>query len=105
MTPSMVRVAIAKILQGGQGERCEGSLAVEGPLEIRVGGKNISVTMRTPGNDFELAAGFLLSEGIVSRPGQIAGIARMSDGTPTSWSSLCRPTRAPNRSLCKGRSS
>lgn len=42
-------------------------LAIEEPLEIRVRGRAISVTMRTPGDDDELAAGFLLSEGIVRR--------------------------------------
>src|SRR5437868_5596845 len=40
-------------------------LAVEEPLEIRVRGRAISVTMRTPGHDDELAAGFLLSEGLI----------------------------------------
>src|SRR5215210_7631849 len=42
-------------------------LAVEEPLEVRVRGRAVSVTMRTPGYDEELAAGFLLSEGIVRR--------------------------------------
>lgn len=44
----------------------EDVLAVEEPLEIRVGGKPLAVTMRTPGHDFELAAGFLVSEGVIS---------------------------------------
>jgi FdhD protein len=42
-------------------------LVVEEPLEIRVGGRAISVTMRTPGHDAELAVGFLLSEGVLRR--------------------------------------
>ena len=42
-------------------------LAAEAPLEIRVGGRGYAVTMRTPGHDVELAAGFLVSEGLVSR--------------------------------------
>lgn len=41
------------------------ALAVEEPLEIRVDGRPISITMRTPGHDGELAAGFLLSEGVI----------------------------------------
>ena len=47
-------------------------LAVEEPLEIRVGGKALAITMRTPGHDFDLAAGFLVSEGVVSRGEQFA---------------------------------
>ncbi|NDZ94261.1 formate dehydrogenase accessory sulfurtransferase FdhD [Streptomyces sp. SID6673] len=41
-------------------------LAVEEPLEIRVGGSSLAVTMRTPGDDVELAAGFLVSEGLLT---------------------------------------
>jgi len=48
-------------LPGGQVEPDE--VAVEEPLEIRVGGEPVAVTMRTPGHDEELALGFLLSEG------------------------------------------
>jgi FdhD protein len=43
------------------------SVVIEEPLEIRVGDKPVSVTMRTPGHDFELAAGFLFTEAIIPR--------------------------------------
>src|SRR2546429_1569229 len=59
------------------GERRErDSVAVEEPLEIRVNGSAVAVTMRTPGHDEELALGFLLSEGInpqhAAPPGDLA---------------------------------
>lgn len=50
-------------------------LAPEEPLEIRLRGKPISITMRTPGHDHELAAGFLLTENILSSPADILNIA------------------------------
>lgn len=60
-------------------EELDDFLAVEEPLEIRVvfgpeekrRSKSLSITMRTPGSDFELATGFLLSENIVSQPSDI----------------------------------
>jgi FdhD protein len=55
-------------------------LASEEPLGIRVDGEALSMTMRTPGDDVELAAGFLVSEAIVSSQADIAGI-RLCDGT------------------------
>lgn len=44
----------------------EDVVAVEEPLEIRVGGRSLAITMRTPGHDVELALGFLVSEGVIS---------------------------------------
>ena len=51
---------------GSAPQRRRDSLTGEEPLEIRVGGMPLAVTMRTPGNDYELAAGFLVSEGVIS---------------------------------------
>ncbi len=63
------------------------TLVAEEPLEIRVAGKPLSVTMRTPGNDFDLTAGFLLSEGVVAAGEDIAAIrycaGAVADGTNT----------------------
>ncbi|ADT98682.1 MULTISPECIES: formate dehydrogenase accessory sulfurtransferase FdhD [Mycolicibacterium] len=50
------------------------TLVVEEPLEIRVNGTPITVTMRTPGSDVELAQGFLLTEGIVRRREDILSV-------------------------------
>ncbi len=55
-------------------------LAGEEPLGIRIGGQAVSLTMRTPGDDVDLTAGFLVSEGVVSSAADIAGI-RICDGT------------------------
>lgn len=52
---------------GGRIERKQDYLAAEEPLEIRIGEHPVTVTMRTPGDDAELAAGFLLTEGLVSQ--------------------------------------
>ena len=54
--------------------RCADTLAREEPLEIRVRSRGIAVTMRTPGNDEELAAGFLLTEGVIRRREEIAAM-------------------------------
>src|SRR6187455_360248 len=63
----------------GELEYLPDDLTIEEPLEIRVGCKPIATTMRTPGHDEELAAGFLLSEGIVRVPDQIASISASGD--------------------------
>jgi len=61
-------------------ERVE-TLAAEEPLEIRIDGEAIAVTMRTPGDDFDLVAGFALSEGLVSRPAELAALRYCAGAT------------------------
>ncbi len=73
MTLATVRVPIGKV-DGRLTRLQEDILAVEEPLEIRVGSRSLSVTMRTPGHDFELAAGFLFAEDIISSASQIRGM-------------------------------
>ncbi|KAA9153634.1 formate dehydrogenase accessory sulfurtransferase FdhD [Amycolatopsis acidicola] len=73
-----VRRPVRKLSAGGQRRRPD-SLAAEEPLEIRVGGKALAVTMRTPGHDVELAHGFLLSEGVLGSSSDVFA-ARYCDG-------------------------
>jgi FdhD protein len=54
-------------------------LAVEEPLEIRLAGRRFTLTMRTPGHDEELAAGFLLAEGFISSYQELIEIRRVRD--------------------------
>lgn len=70
-------------VEGGTATRRLDALAVEEPLEIRVAGirdgapfqQSLSITMRTPGRDLELAAGFLFGEGLIEEPTDIARLA------------------------------
>jgi FdhD protein len=69
------RVKAVKIdISGGRRVGREEALAVEEPLEIRLGHESFSVTMRTPGDDFDLVAGFLVSEGIIFEPEQLISL-------------------------------
>jgi FdhD protein len=56
---------IVRRKQDGSFECVSDEVAMEEPLEIRLGEDSLAITMRTPGNDHELAAGFLLSEGLI----------------------------------------
>ncbi len=65
--------------QEGKVRRFQDYLVGEEPLQIRVGNDPLSVTMRTPGHDLELAAGFLFTEGLVQRREQIASLESRAD--------------------------
>ncbi len=78
---------------GGRLAEAADQLGVEEPLEIRLGVlregtrvyRNVVVTMRTPGDDAVLAAGFLLTEGILTLPSQIESIEQWDATLPNVW--------------------
>jgi FdhD protein len=82
--------ARVEVVRFPEGETCD-VVAVEEPLEIRIGGTPVAVTMRTPGHDEELAIGFALSEGL--RP---AG-ARLPDDLAANTVELDAPGFDPAR--------
>ncbi|WP_370619853.1 formate dehydrogenase accessory sulfurtransferase FdhD [Mumia sp. Pv 4-285] len=73
---------------GGVPRAHEDRLIAEEPLEIRIAApgspdRRLGVTMRTPGNDFDLAAGLVLAEGVIGGRDDLAGIAYCTDATLT----------------------
>ena len=70
-----VSIPIVRCDVGKLRQQQSDTVVCEEPLEIRVRGKSVAVTMRTPGHDRELAAGFLLSEGIIRQRDEIVEIA------------------------------
>ncbi|WP_043267453.1 formate dehydrogenase accessory sulfurtransferase FdhD [Streptomyces sp. CT34] len=80
------RRRVIRIRDGAVSTRPD-TLVAEEPLEIRLGGKPLAITMRTPGDDFALAAGFLVSEGVLAGADELATIVYCAgateDGTNT----------------------
>src|SRR3954464_2585421 len=68
--PHVAATTIEK-LKAGARESMRDELAVEEPLEIRVDGEALAVTMRTPGEDEQLAVGFLAGEGLIGGPDDV----------------------------------
>lgn len=73
MTRATARRRVVRLRGDGRSVRPD-ALAAEEPLEIRVGGEPLTVTMRTPGQDFDLVAGFLVGEGLVHSTDDLAAL-------------------------------
>tara|TARA_B110000483_G_scaffold26444_1_gene31784 strand:- start:1188 stop:1997 length:810 start_codon:yes stop_codon:yes gene_type:complete len=65
------RASVTRHRAGEPTEKIEDALAIEEPLEIRVEGRSVAITMRTPGHDEELAMGFLATEGVLRGPDDV----------------------------------
>ncbi len=100
------RRRVTRITIGEPPRHRDDLLAVEEPLEIRVGGVALTITMRTPGHDFELATGFLVSEGVICQGEQVRAIRYCAGATVEGENtfnvldvSLARGVPAPDPSL------
>ena len=100
---SVKRVQIQRF--GADGGNCDDVVATEEPLEIRLSythpdgrraQKSISITMRTPGNDEELAAGFLLTEGIIAGPAELEAIGPCGPPAANGLINVVRVDLAPD---------
>jgi|UniRef100_UPI0037838525 FdhD protein len=103
-TPAITEVRVRKVRVGGDSTEVSDVTAREEPLEIRVEGRSVAVVMRTPGHDEELAAGFLVSEGVVQSPRDILEVSQcpstgnqhgnivdvLLGGAVVNWDSLTR---------------
>lgn len=83
-TPRTIELTPVTEWEDGAVRTVDDYVAAEEPLEIRLNGRPLSVTMRTPGHDRELAAGFLWTEGIIDRPEQIASLREQEPGAGAS---------------------
>lgn len=73
-SPESAKVAVRRVGEGQSGDDTD-LVAVEEPLEIRLGTESLSITMRTPGDDINLAVGFLFTEGIITDMAQIDSVS------------------------------
>jgi FdhD protein len=74
------RRRVLRIRDGVAGHRAD-TLVAEEPLEIRLNGKPLAITMRTPGDDFALATGFLVSEGVLAAAEEVASVVYCAGAT------------------------
>lgn len=103
MTKPVQRRRIVRVEADGTTTPRHDSLAAEEPLEIRVGGESLAVTMRTPGHDFDLVAGFLVSEGLASRTEQLSAMRYCAGADPNTYNIIDTAVSGPGAALVSER--
>jgi FdhD protein len=86
-------------VRDGQSEARSDAIAVEEPLEIRISGDPLLVTMRTPGHDHELCAGLLLAEGMIANVADLSSIAACGRPGEAGYGNTLDVTLAPGVSI------
>jgi len=92
----VMQVAVTRWQGDDAGER-DDVLTVEEPFEIRLSGQSLAVIMRTPGNDHELAMGFLFSEGVITSPDDVIKIEDAVDADGLPLANVVDVTLSPNK--------
>ncbi|MBN9166190.1 MAG: formate dehydrogenase accessory sulfurtransferase FdhD [Myxococcales bacterium] len=86
---------VERLSPGGSVETRADEVAVEEPLEIRISGETLAITMRTPGNDRELVLGFLIAEGVISSASDVASVVHCGRTTDEGRENTIDVTLAP----------
>ena len=94
MTTMTGRHRVVRIANGAVTGRPD-TLVTEEPLEMRLNGTSLAVTMRTPGHDYELAAGFLVAEGVITGPDDVRTIRHCTDEPGVTADNIVEVTLAP----------
>lgn len=97
--PREVDLTLVHEWKDGQVRAFQDCLVGEEPMQIRVGKHPLTVIMRTPGHDLELAAGFLFTEGLIERREQILSLDHVTDCKPTERGNIVQVELAPDISL------
>jgi FdhD protein len=102
-----MKIATRTIIRLAAGDRLPGSshqdvIVAEEPLEIRVAGEPLAITMRTPGHDAHLALGFLFAEGVIGAMGQVGGLVHCGRPGDEAYGNAIDVTPAPGVVLDPG---
>src|SRR3954463_7157787 len=90
-------------LRGADARAADRDLVVaEEPLELRIGGESLMVTMRTPGDDLDLAAGLLFTEGVIASLDEVAALTHGGERAGRDRENVVEVTAAPGRALAAG---
>lgn len=95
--------AVRPVRRWPAGESVDDPIAVEEPLELRVGGRSVAVVMRTPGHDRELAAGFLLTEDAIRGADDLLDVTLCQDSNEKSAGNVADVLLAPAVQIDFGR--
>jgi FdhD protein len=94
-----MRTTLRQVRRGAGAAPEDDAVAVEEPLEIRVAGETLAITMRTPGDDLDLAVGFLFAEGVIRSADDVGAVAHCGRPDEEGFGNVVEVTAAPGAQL------